>query len=120
MVLADTSVWVTHLRKGESRLVGLLNEGEILIHPYVIGELALGNLGNRAEVLGLLQALPTVVVAEHDEIMEFVLERNLVGKGLGYVDVHLLASALLSNVGIWTLDRTLRRCATELGCDYHP
>ena len=107
----DTSVWIDHLRRGNDRLRTLLEEGEVLCHPFIIGELALGNLRNRSEVLSLLEALPPVVLAEHGEVMRFVDEQHLMGKGLGlgYVDAHLLASALLAGAPLWTLDRKLDR-----------
>lgn len=118
MVLVDTSVWVIHLREGDDRMAGLLNEGLVCCHPFVIGELACGNLKNRSEILSLLQALPSTETANHEEILAFIENNGLMGKGLGYVDVHLLGSALLSDVALWTADRRLGKAASELGVCY--
>jgi len=96
MVLADTSVWVRHLREGDSDLERLLNNGQVMCHPYIVGELACGNIKNRREVLSLLQLLPLVTLATHKEILQFIESNQLMGKGLGYIDVHLSASAVLS------------------------
>jgi len=115
MVLVDTAIWVLHLKKGDARLKSLLEDGEVLCHPFIIGELACGNLKNRVEILSLLQALPQAKVAGHDEIMEFIEIHDLAGTGLGYVDVHLLASALLSKAPLWTADRSLSTAAEKLG-----
>ena len=116
-VLVDTSVWVSHLRASSSGLVALLQEALVVCHPFVIGELALGNLGNRSEILTLLEDLPGVEVARHEEVMAFIEKRNLPGRGLGYVDVHLLASALLSGVALWTEDKRLAQAAE--GLEFH-
>ncbi len=118
MVLVDTSVWVSHFREMHSGLVTLLNDGEVACHPFIVGELACGNLKNRAVILSLLEALPMVVPAEHDEVLAFIEGHRLMGKGLGYIDVHLLASAALSRVPIWTLDRKLEQVADTLGVGY--
>ncbi len=114
MTLVDTSVWVAHLRAGNARLAELLRTGEVLCHPFVIGELACGNLRNRQEVLVLLAALPQVSVADHGEVMTLLESSRLFGCGLGWVDLHLLTSALLSHCGLWTLDRPLQHAATAL------
>ena len=114
MVLVDTSVWVAHLRQGTIGLEALLNEGRVLCHPFVVGELACGNLRNRNEILVLLQALPQVIRAEHGEVMYFIENNNLMGKGLGYIDMNLLASALVTNVPLWTLDKKLNALAVKL------
>ncbi len=114
MVLVDTSVWVAHLRKGDIGLEFLLNDGLAVCHPYIVGELACGNLKKRAEILSLLQTLPMAVQAEHEDVMSFIEKYHLMGKGLGYIDVHLLASALLSNIPLWTLDRRLNEIALRL------
>ena len=115
MILVDTSVWVSHLLEGNLNLEKLLNDGEVLCHSFIVGELACGNLKNRPEILTLLQALPTAKAAEHEEVMRFIENYQLMGKGLGYIDMHLLASALLSEVSIWTLDKNLREVSKELG-----
>jgi predicted nucleic acid-binding protein len=114
MTLVDTSVWVSHLRHGNPRLVALLEEGSVLVHPFVIGELACGHLKNRAEILSLLNVLPLTAVAEHKEIMLFIESNGLMGRGLGYVDVHLLAAAVLSDVRLWTNDKPLREAFGRL------
>ena len=118
MVLVDTSVWVSHLREGSERLAKLLNDGDIMSHPFVVGELACGNLKNRDEILALLESLPSVPIAEHDEILTFIKNKKLMGKGLGYIDIHLLASALLANVPVWTLDKQLKEMARRLNVNY--
>jgi len=114
MVLVDTSVWVDHLRSGNARLASLLDQGEVVCHPSVIGELACGNLPNREEMLSLLKDLPQAVVAGHDEVMRFIESDRLMKAGLGYIDVHLLASARLSAASLWTLDLPLRKAARKL------
>ena len=113
-ILVDTSVWVSHLRDGNLRLVQLLEEGGVVIHPFIIGELACGNLKNRAEILSLLRALPSALIAEQEEVMLLVESKLLMGKGLGYVDVHLLAASFLSNVRLWTNDRSLAKASADL------
>ncbi|MGB8931920.1 MAG: type II toxin-antitoxin system VapC family toxin [Anaeromyxobacteraceae bacterium] len=115
MILVDTSVWVEHLRAGSPRLRRLLEEGEVLVHPHVIGELACGSLARRAEVLGLLRALPGATMASEQEAHRLVDAHGLHGRGIGWIDVHLVASALLSGAGLWTLDRRLEREAARVG-----
>ena len=115
MTLADTSVWVDHLRRGNSRLAQLLLDGEILSHPFVVGELACGFLTKRAEILSLLDTLPKIAIAEHTEVLRLVDTQRLYGQGLGWIDMHLLASAVLSHTPIWTLDKTLARSALAIG-----
>jgi len=114
VILVDTSVWINHLREGSHELRRLLTGGEVLCHPFIIGELACGTMKNRSEVLELLQALPYALVAEHDEVVKFVDDKKLYGHGLGWIDVHLLASASLSKVAIWTTDRALKGAAVRL------
>lgn len=118
MVLVDTSVWVAHLRDGKIGLDELLNEGQVVCHPFIIGELACGNLKNRSLILSLLKSLPLATVAEHEEAMHFIENKDLMGKGLGYVDIHLLTSAALSGIPIWTLDRKLDGSSERLGLKY--
>ena len=96
-VLVDTSIWVHHLNRGEPRLGALLEAGGVSCHPFVLGELACGRLRNRREILGLLAALPIVAVAEHAELLHLLEEHRLYGRGLGWVDIHLLGSAILSS-----------------------
>jgi predicted nucleic acid-binding protein len=114
MVLVDTSVWVSHLRARNSRLVSLLEEAEVACHPFVIGELACGNINNRRNILALLQALPVTPVITQDEFLHFVQAHKLSGKGLGFVDVHLLASARLARMPVWTEDGKLNASAQQL------
>ncbi len=118
MVLVDTSIWVSHLRKGNAKLGKLLNHGMVVCHPFIIGELACGNIKNRGEILSLLQALPMAIQAEHEEVMKLIEDQALMGKGLGYGDVHLLASALLSGVPIWTYDKKLLGVSKILGLNF--
>ncbi len=118
MVLVDTSVWVSHLRETHTGLVDLLNDGEVVCHPFVVGELACGNLENRAIILALLEALPTTVLVEHKEVLAFIKGYDLMGKGLGYIDVHLLASAILAGLPIWTFDKKLAQAAHRLHRSY--
>jgi predicted nucleic acid-binding protein len=118
MVLVDTSVWVRHLREGDSTLDRLLNNGEVMCHPLIIGELACGNLKNRKEILSLLQLLPRATEANHEEVLQFIERNRLMGKGLGYIDVHLSASAVLTDVLMWSCDKRLNEANTELGIRY--
>ena len=120
MVLVDTSVWVAHLRATDAGLVDLLTDGEVACHPFIVGELACGNLKNRTEILSLLEALPMVAAAEQEEVLAFIEAHSLMGKGRGYVDVHLLASVALSRLPIWTLDKKLEQVADMLGVSYRP
>jgi len=114
MILADTSVWVDHLRKGNERLAGFLNEGVVLCHPFIIGELACGNLKNRNKILGMLASLPSIPIVEHDEVLDFISRHKFQGKGIGLIDAHLLASTYLAKCRIWTLDKSLLKIANTL------
>jgi predicted nucleic acid-binding protein len=120
MMLVDTSVWVRHLREGYPHLQDLLNDGHVMCHPYIVGELACGNIKNRREVLSLLQHLPMATVAHHEEVLRFIGSNHLMGKGLGYIDVHLSASALLARVPIWSYDKKLNEANETLGISYNP
>jgi predicted nucleic acid-binding protein len=113
-VLVDTSVWVDHLRRGNAALAARLRDGAVWTHPFVIGKLACGHLRWRHEVLGLLDALPHAPAVSHDEAMAFAEARRLAGQGIGWVDVHLLASAAVGGVRVWTLDRRLHTVARRL------
>ena len=115
MVLVDTSIWIAHFREGQPALADLLSDGQVLMHPFVVGELACGNLKNRSKILSELQALPPAAHASNSEVMRFVEDRRLWGKGLGWIDAHLLASALLSHCRLWTLDKGLFSAALRLG-----
>ncbi|HZZ36171.1 MAG TPA: PIN domain-containing protein [Caulobacteraceae bacterium] len=116
MILVDSSVWVDHLRGGDDVLIGKLDAGEVLTHPFVIGELALGNLRDRDTVLGVLGGLPAALVATEAEVLELIHRNRLFGLGIGYVDAHLLASARLTpGASLWTRDRRLVDVASGLG-----
>ena len=114
MVLADTSVWVEHFRGREKGLAGPLAEGLVLMHPFVMGELACGNLKDRSLVLSHLNSLPSAKIATHNEALQFLDRHKTWGQGLGWIDVHLLASALISDCGFWTLDKRLALAAADL------
>ena len=118
MVLADTSIWIEHFRHREPALADRLSEGLVLMHPFVSGELACGNLKNRAAILSDLQALPHAKLASNAEVLQLIEDHRLWGRGLGWIDAHLLASALLSNCRLWTLDVRLAKAAAELGMGY--
>ncbi|MBI4964497.1 MAG: type II toxin-antitoxin system VapC family toxin [Desulfomonile tiedjei] len=120
MILVDTSVWVRHLREGDPDLERLLNNGEVMCHPFIIGELACGNLRNRHEILSLLQLLPLATQAKHEEVLHFIEQNHLNGMGLGYIDLHLSASAVLTGVPMWTADRRLNEANERLGIRYRP
>jgi len=114
-VLVDTSVWIDHFRRRNTRLVHALNLGQVSTHPFVTGELSCGNLARRDELVGLLQALPALPVIEHGEVLEFVDTHRLLGRGIGWVDMHLLASARLARESMWTLDKRLAAAAMDVG-----
>ncbi len=114
MILVDTSIWVNHLRRHDAVLAAHLEAGDVLCHPYVIGEIGLGLLKQRHEVLELLAALPSALVVSHDEAMAFVEQRRLAGLGVGWFDVHLAASAVVSRAKLWTADRRLAAVARVL------
>jgi predicted nucleic acid-binding protein len=114
-MLVDTSVWVDHLSRGNGALVSALEAGDVWCHPLVQGELACGHLNNRREILSLLAVLPKAPEPTHTEALAFLEARGLMGMGMGWVDIHLLASALLAGIPLWTLDRPLARAAAQLG-----
>ena len=118
LILVDTSIWVSHFRTGNPGLEYLLREGRVLCHPFVIGELALGHLKNRKEIISLIQTLPLAQIAQEDEILQFIESRKLYGSGIGWVDVHLLASALISKAALWTVDANLSKSAAKLDILY--
>lgn len=116
MILVDTSVWVDHLRANDKALIALLDAGAVLAHPCVIGELALGNLRQREIVLNALSDLPQASVATDIEVLHFIDRHNLFGRGIGYIDAHLLAAAqLTAGAALWTKDKRLHGVAVELG-----
>lgn len=114
-MLVDTSVWVDHFRRGNAVLAARLEAGVVWCHPFVIGELACGQLRKRTEVLSLLAALPQAPLATHAEALELVDSRQLMGRGVGWVDVHLLTSASLAGLPFWSADRRLAGLADDLG-----
>ena len=120
MILADTSVWIDHLRSEDLYLASLLDRNEILVHPMVIGELACGNVSNRTEVFRHLRSLPKVPVATDDEVLFFIEYHQLMGRGIGYIDTHLLASTAMASppAQLWSKDRRLMELANELGVGY--
>ncbi|MFZ4537517.1 type II toxin-antitoxin system VapC family toxin [Propionivibrio sp.] len=116
MILVDTSIWIDHLRAGDERLARLLGDGLVLAHPFVTGELALGNLRNRDVVLSALQDLPQARVATESEVLRFIGEKSLSGIGIGYIDAHLLAATLLTQSSkLWTRDKRLLDACSRLG-----
>ncbi len=120
MILVDTSVWIAHLRKGAPALASALEQGRVLMHPFVLGELACGNLQDRRQVLRLLGDLPGAPQATNPEVMDFIERRALMSRGVGYIDVHLLASvALAGTARLWTLDKRLAAVAADLKLAYN-
>jgi predicted nucleic acid-binding protein len=121
VILVDTSVWVDHLRTGRPALARLLEGGLVLSHPWVVGELALGHLSQREEVIGLMRSLPQATVATDEEVMTLIDRRPLYGLGIGYVDAQLLAATqLTADAAVWTTDRRLAAAASRLGCAIDP
>jgi hypothetical protein len=113
-LLADTSVWIDHLRYGDAAMRHYLAQGEVVIHDYVVGELCLGGLSRKNR--GLLDWLHRCPVASHTETMHLIETRKLASRGLGYVDTHLLAATLIGHLYLWTLDKALQQAAAECGC----
>jgi predicted nucleic acid-binding protein len=121
LILVDTSVWVDHLHKGLPALAEVLARGQVMTHPFVIGELACGRLTNRRMVLHLLKALPAAPMATDEETLLLIERQNLMGKGIGYIDAHLLASVILGgDVELWTRDKRLVSIATHLKVAFSP
>jgi predicted nucleic acid-binding protein len=114
MTLVDTSVWIDHLKKGNAQLRSLLDADEVLAHPFVVGELACGTLQARTAILAYLEELPAAVIADHRETLSLLENERLYGRGIGWVDAHLLASARLSGARLWTLDASLSKMAASL------
>lgn len=116
LILADTSVWINHLRKRNCLFAGFLEECSILMHPCVLGELALGHLRQRSEILRLLEALPVAEAAADEEIRHVIEMKGLWGQGIGWIDAHLLASALLTSAcSLWTFDQSLKKASAAAG-----
>jgi predicted nucleic acid-binding protein len=121
MILVDTSVWIDHLRQRDERLSGLLDQGRVLAHSFVIGELALGNLQNRDAILGALHDLPQTPVATDAEVLGFITSNALYGMGIGYIDAHLLAATRLApGAKLWTRDKRLLVVGMNLGLAENP
>ncbi len=114
MTLVDTSVWIDHFRGGNRRLKSMLYDDQVLTHPFIVGELACGMIRNRKEILRLLSTLPETRLADHQEVLSLVENHGLYGRGIGWVDAHLLASTLLSGAALWTFDKHLSRVAVAL------
>ena len=119
MVLVDTSIWVTHLSKGSFHLEKLLLDAEVLCHPFIIGELACGTIKNRKEILTLLGSLPMAPTIDLNEFLFYINRYKLMGTGIGFVDVHLLASAQLQETPLWTSDKRLKSVAVKLNIFYN-
>lgn len=115
MTLVDSSVWIDHLRHANSSLIELLESDQALCHPFVVGELACGYLRSRVPTINLLQTLPQAPIAEHDEVLMLIERHQLMASGIGWLDAHLLGSALLARAAIWTHDRPLAKAAHRLG-----
>lgn len=120
MILVDTSVWIDHLRSGNTTLAALLAENQVGMHPYVLGELACGNLSQRTSILALLQSLPSLPPALDSEVLLLIERQQLMGRGIGYIDAHLLACAGIHGHRLWTLDRRLATISRSLGWSYEP
>ena len=118
MVIVDTSIWVNHLRKGSLHLEELLLNAKVVCHPFIIGELACGNIKNRNGFLSLIQTLPMAPMIDPDEFLYFIEQKGLIGKGIGFVDIYLLSSACLSEIPLWTSDKKLKSVSIELNIAY--
>jgi len=118
MILVDTSVWIDHFHHSDEGLKELLLANQVCIHPFILGELSCGNISNRKEVLSLLRTLRSIDLALDEEVLSLIKHRKLFDKGLGFIDIHLLASAMIHHVPVWTRDKSLNRVAGELGIKY--
>lgn len=118
MILVDSSVWVDHLRKSDVELTSLLVARLVTMHPMVAGEIACGNLNNRAAILRDVGRLPCALIAKHSEVMQFIESKNLMGKGIGFVDMHLLVATIAGDLKLWTRDKRLKLAAQNLNCAY--
>jgi len=115
VILADTSIWIDHFRRGNAQLASLLDTGQVWCHEFVVGQLACGNLENRSDILSYLNNLPRATTVGHAEALELVERQRLWGEGLGWIDIHLLATASIDGLPLWTRDRTLQAAARRLG-----
>jgi predicted nucleic acid-binding protein len=120
VILVDTSVWIEHFRSTNPLLSELLDQEQVFVHPFVLGEIACSNLTHRQEIIALMRALPTVQRADDHEILFFIEQRALMGRGIGLIDIHLLASCLMQPCSIWTADKRLNAVAQELGAAFDP
>ena len=117
-ILVDTSVWINHLREGDQNLSHLLEQGLVACHPFIVGEIACGGIKNRQEIINLLNDLPSTEILDHSDIIDFIESRKIMNKGIGYIDVHLLGSALVSDTPLWTFDKALRKIAIQFSIGY--
>ena len=120
MILVDTSIWIDHLRTNNTALASLLETGLVYCHPFIIGELACGSLENRNEILNLLQSLPQCPTATNDEVLFFIEQHRIMGRGIGYIDSHLLASTAMHTARLWTRDKRLHSIAESMQLSYSP
>lgn len=121
MVIVDSSIWIDHLHKGLPSLAERLDAGLVLMHPFVIGEIACGSIKNRADVLENLRHLYQPVIASDEEVLTLIEQRELMGRGICYIDMHLLASGLLTGgARLWTRDRRLKEAAMDLNLAFSP
>ena len=120
MILCDSSVWIDHFRHGNATLAELLENDQALGHPFIIGELACGALPTRGATIELLQTLPEAPLVEHDEVLALIDRHRLMASGIGWVDAHLLGSALLAHARLWTFDLSLATAARKLGIEFRP
>ncbi len=112
--LIDTSIWINHLRNRNEILVQLLEDNQVYIHPFIIGEIACGNLKNRKEVINLLKQLPEAVITTHKEAINYLDQHKLSGKGIGWIDIHLLSSCALTSIKLFTVDKRLQKIADNI------
>lgn len=120
VILADTSIWIDHFKASQPALVRLLEREQIVMHPCVVGELACGNLKQRKRILQLLAELTQVTPATDEEVLHMIARHDLAGRGLGWIDMHLLAACLVSDAHLWTRDRRLHEAAEQLDCAWYP
>lgn len=118
MVLVDTSIWIDHFRRASGQLTSLLETEEVAVHPFVVGELSCGNIQNRKEIIALLHALPHTTKVDDDEVLLFIERHSLMGRGIGLIDVHILASSCIDSCLLWTRDRKLKTAAQEMDLEF--
>jgi predicted nucleic acid-binding protein len=120
MILIDTSIWIAHFKRANASLAEWLENGQVLCHPFIVGELACGDLPSRSASINLLQALPEAPLMQHEEVLILVERHRLMASGIGWVDAHLIGSALLAGAGLWTFDRPLANAARKIGAATSP